>query len=86
MATNTSQLQQAIETIEALSTDELAVLLEIIQKRLVQQQREQLLRKIVEAEQDSDRENVESDSAGDFLVEVENFLLRIAPRSRYKKS
>ncbi|MBD2309249.1 hypothetical protein H6G17_27710 [Chroococcidiopsis sp. FACHB-1243] len=86
MAINTSQLQQAIETVEALSIDELAVLLEITQKRLLQQQRSQLLREIVAAEQDDAQENVKRGSAGDFLVEVDNFLLRIAPRSKYKKN
>lgn len=81
MAINTSKLQQAIATVEALSIDELPVLLETIQNRLLQQQREQLLREIVAAEQDGDRENVKCGSAGDFLVEAEKFLLRIAPRS-----
>lgn len=76
MVVNTSKFQQAIETVEALSIDEQAALLEILHKRLSQQQHEQLLQEAIAAEQ----------SAGDFLVEVDNFLLKIAPRSRSEKA
>ncbi|OWY66505.1 hypothetical protein B7486_36160 [cyanobacterium TDX16] len=76
MVVNTSKFQQAIETVEALSIDEQATLLEILHKRLSQQQHEQLLQEAIAAEQ----------SAGDFLVEVDNFLLKIAPRNRSEKA
>ncbi|MBE9015065.1 hypothetical protein C7Y66_15630 [Chroococcidiopsis sp. CCALA 051] len=86
MVLNTPKFQQAIETVEALSIDEQAVLLEILHKRLLQQQHEQLLQEAIAAEQDDAQGNVKSDSAGEFLAEVDNFLLRIAPRSKSKNA
>ncbi|NHC33237.1 hypothetical protein [Scytonema millei] len=72
MTIKTSKFQQAIETVEALSIDEQAMLLEILQKRLVQQRREQLLQEIAEAEQDYAQGNVKRGSVKDFLAELDD--------------
>ena len=72
MAIKISKFQQAIEAVEALSSDEQAMLLEILQKRLVQQRREQLLQKVIEAKQDYAQENVKRGSVGDFLAELDD--------------
>jgi homoserine kinase len=69
MTIKTSKFQQAIEAVEALSSDEQAMLLEIMQKRLVQQRRERLLQEVTEAERDYARGNVKRGSVGDFLAE-----------------
>ena len=46
-----STFQQAIETVEALSPEEQAMLLEIIQNRLREQKRQELLENIKQSEQ-----------------------------------
>lgn len=70
MAIKTSKFQQAIEAVEALSIDEQAMLLEILQKRLIQQRREQLLQEVAEAEQDYAQGSIKRGSVGDFLAEL----------------
>lgn len=72
MAIKTSKFQQVIEAVEALSIEEQTMLLEIVQKRLVQQRRQQLLQEVKEAEQDYAQGNVKRGSVGDFLAELDD--------------
>lgn len=68
MAEKTSTLQKAIEVVEALSPDEQAILIDIIDKRLKQQRREQLLQEVAESERDYALGNVRRGSVSDLLA------------------
>lgn len=72
MAEKTSTLQKAIEVVEALSPDEQAILINIIDKRLKQQLREQLLQEVVESERDYALGNVRRGSVSDLLVQLDD--------------
>ncbi|MBE9227859.1 hypothetical protein IQ264_20770 [Phormidium sp. LEGE 05292] len=72
MAEKTSTLQKAIEVVEALSPDEQAILIDIIDKRLKQQRREQLLQEVAESEQDYALGNVRRGSVSDLLAELDD--------------
>lgn len=72
MAEKTSIFQKAIETVEALSPDEQEVLIDIIQKRLRQQRRDELLKAVAEAENSYVQGNVYRGSVFDLLAELEN--------------
>ena len=67
----TSAFQQAIETVEALSPEEQAMLLEIIQNRLREQKREELLENITKSEQDYAEGNVYRGSVNDLMKALE---------------
>ncbi len=67
----TSTFQKAIEVVEALSPDEQAMLIELIQKRLQQQRRQQLLQEVALSEQEYARGNVRRGSVADFLAELD---------------
>jgi len=71
-ATKTSAFQQAIETVEALSLEDRAILLDILQKRLIQQRRERLLQEVAEARGDYAKGNVRRGSVNDLLAELDN--------------
>lgn len=68
MAEKTSTLQKAIEVVEALSPDEQAILIDIIDKRLKQQRRQQLLQEVAESERDYALGNVRRGSVSDLLA------------------
>lgn len=72
MAEKTSTLQKAIEVVEALSPDEQAILIDIIDKRLKQQRREQLLQEVAESERDYAQGNVRRGSFADLLAELDD--------------
>ena len=72
MAEKTSTLQKAIEVVEALSPDEQAILIDIIDKRLKQQRREQLLQEVAESERDYTLGNVRRGSVSDLLVQLDD--------------
>ncbi|WP_242060501.1 hypothetical protein [Aerosakkonema funiforme] len=73
MTEKTSTLQKAIEVVEALSPDEQAILIDIIDKRLKQQLREQLLQEVAESERDYALGNVRRGSVSDLLAELDDF-------------
>ena len=67
----TSQFQDAISVVEALSTEDQTLLIEIIQKRLQQQKRYQLKQEITEIRQEYKKGEVIFGSAEDFMNELE---------------
>lgn len=69
--TRTSPFQQAIEAVENLSLEDQAMLLDIIQKRLNQQRREELVQEIAEARKEYAEGNVRFGSVEDFLTELD---------------
>ena len=68
---NTSTFQSAISAIEALSIEEQTLLIEIIQKRLHQQKRNQLKQEIEEVRQEYREGKVTFGSVEDFMNELE---------------
>lgn len=68
----TSAFQQAIETVESLPFDDQIILLELLNKRLHQRQRNQLLSEIEEVRQDYANGDIHYGSVADFLVELDN--------------
>ena len=71
-AEKTSTFQKAIEAVEALSPDAQAMLVDIIQKRLKQQLRGEILQAVAEAHEDYAKGNVHSGSIADLLAELDN--------------
>ena len=69
--TKTSIFQQAIETVEALSPEEQAILLEIIQNRLREGKRKELLENVAKSEQDYAEGKVKRGSVSDFMKALE---------------
>ncbi|MGK7946262.1 MAG: hypothetical protein AB4058_17510 [Microcystaceae cyanobacterium] len=63
----TSAFQQAIETVEALSPEEQVMLVEIMQNRLQEQKRQELLENIAQSEQDYAEGNVDRGSVSDLM-------------------
>lgn len=63
--------QQAIEAVENLSLEDQAMLLEIIQKRLNQQRRAELVKEIAELRKEYAEGNVRFGSVEDFLTELD---------------
>ena len=72
VAEKTSRLQQAIEVVEALSPEEQAVLADLIQKRLRQQRRDELIQAVAEAREDYAKGNVRRVSVADLLAELDS--------------
>lgn len=72
MTEKTSTLQKAIEVVEALSPDEQAIFIDIIDKRLKQQRRKQLLQEVAESERDYALGNVRRGSVSDLLAELDD--------------
>lgn len=68
----TSTFQKVIEVVEALSIDEQAILVDIIHKRLQQQQRNELLQAVAESHQAYVEGNVRSGSVSDLLKELDS--------------
>ena len=67
----TSSFQKAITVVEALSTEDQTLLIEIIQKRLQQQKRDQLKQEITEVRQEYREGKVIFGSVEDFMNELE---------------
>jgi hypothetical protein len=70
--TRTSAFQSAIEVVEALSLDEQAILIDIIDKRLKQQRRSELLQEVKAAEQDYAAGEVRRGSVTDLMAELDD--------------
>ena len=64
---NTSQFQLAIEAVEALSLEDQGMFLEVLQKRIYQQRRNELLEDIGLVRQEYAEGNVKFGSVEDFL-------------------
>ncbi len=69
--TQTSQFQQALEAVEVLSLDDQAMLLKILQNRLRQQRRNELVKEVTEVRQESAEGNVKFGSVADFMVDLD---------------
>ncbi|MBE9165242.1 MULTISPECIES: hypothetical protein [Microcoleaceae] len=65
-----SLFQQAIETVESLSPEEQTILIDIIQNRLKQQRRDELLQEVAESEQDYAQGNVRRGTVADLMAEL----------------
>jgi hypothetical protein len=70
--THTSQFQQALEAVEVLSLDDQAMLLDILQNRLRQQRRNELLKEVAEVRQLYAEGNVKFGSTADFMAELDD--------------
>lgn len=67
----TSAFQQAIESVESLSLEEQEILLDILQKRLHQQRRNNLTQEIRETRQEFTQGKVKFGSVDQFLKELD---------------
>jgi hypothetical protein len=65
-----SRFQQVIDAVESLSSDEQSALLTLLQKRLIQQKRVELVQEIAEVRQEYAQGHVKFGSVADFLVEL----------------
>jgi len=66
-----STFQRAIETIETLSLNDQEALLELLQKRLIEQRRKILMREIAEVRQEYAQGQVQFGSVADFMAELD---------------
>jgi hypothetical protein len=71
MLEKTSTFQKAIEAVEALDPEAQAILVDIIQKRLKQQRRDDLLKEVAQAESDYAQGNVRRGSVADLMAELD---------------
>ena len=67
----TSTFQQAIDVIEALSLEDQEILIDLIQKRIKEQKRKQLLQDIAEVETEYAEGKVKFGTVDDFLAELD---------------
>lgn len=72
MVEKTSTFQKAIEAVEALDPEAQAILVDIIQNRLKQQRRDELLKAVAEAERDYAQGNVRRGSVADLMAELDD--------------
>lgn len=70
--TQTSQFQQALEAVEVLSLEDQAMLLDILQNRLRQQRRNELIKEVAEVRQKYAEGNVKFGSVADFMAELDD--------------
>ncbi|OCQ93339.1 hypothetical protein BCD67_03605 [Oscillatoriales cyanobacterium USR001] len=70
-AEKTSVFQKAIETVESLSPEEQIILINLIQNRLKQQHRDELLQAVAESEKDYAQGNVRRGTVTDLMAELE---------------
>jgi hypothetical protein len=68
---NKSIFQSAISAVEALSIEEQAMLIEIVQKRLQQQKRDELKQKIQQVRQEYTEGKLKFGSVEEFLAELD---------------
>jgi hypothetical protein len=71
MTEQSSTFQRAIETIETLSLNDQEALLELLQKRLIEQRRKILMREITEVHQEYAQGQVQFGSVADFMTELD---------------
>ncbi|WP_026736502.1 hypothetical protein [Fischerella sp. PCC 9605] len=71
MTEQTSTFQKAIEAVEALEPEEQAMLVDIIQKRLIQQRRNEFLKEIAQAKSNYAQGNVRRGSVADLMAELD---------------
>ncbi|MBE9054232.1 hypothetical protein IQ243_28335 [Nostocales cyanobacterium LEGE 11386] len=71
MLEKTSTFQKVIEVVEALELEEQAMLVDIIQNRLKQQQRDALLKEVTQAESDYTQGNVRRGSVADLMADLD---------------
>ncbi|OUL30622.1 hypothetical protein BV378_03620 [Nostoc sp. RF31YmG] len=71
MLEQTLIFQKALEAVEALDPEAQAMLVDIIQKRLKKQRRDNLLKQIAQAENDYDQGNVRRGSVADLIAELD---------------
>ncbi|MDF0553312.1 hypothetical protein [Kamptonema sp. UHCC 0994] len=69
-AEKTSLFQKAIETVESLSSEEQTILIDIIQNRLKQQRRDELLEAVAESEREYVLGNVRRGTVADLMAEL----------------
>lgn len=72
MSEKTSTLQKAIEVVESLSIEEQAILIDVIQRRLKQQRRDEILQAVAESRQEYAEGKVRSGSVADLLAELDS--------------
>ncbi len=72
MIEKTSVFQKAIETVEALDPEAQAMLVDIIQKRLKQQGRDELLKAVAEAREAYAQGKVRSGTVADLMAELDS--------------
>jgi hypothetical protein len=70
MTERSSTFQKAIETIETLSLNDQEALLELLQKRLIEQRRKILMGEIAEVRQEYAQGQVRFGSVADFMAEL----------------
>ena len=68
--TISSRLQQAIESVEQLSRDDQAMLIEIIRRRLIEQRRDEMAEEIAEARAASYQGKVHRGTVADLTKEL----------------
>ncbi|WP_008319483.1 hypothetical protein [Leptolyngbya sp. PCC 6406] len=71
MTEQSSTFQRAIETIETLSLNDQEALLELFQKRLIEQRRKILMDEIAEVRQEYAQGQVQFGSVADFMAELD---------------
>jgi hypothetical protein len=71
MSSLSTPFQNALEAVEALPIDDQVMLLDVLQKRLAHDRREQICRDIAEAEQDYEQGNVKRGSVQDLMAELD---------------
>lgn len=71
MAEKISTLQQALDVVEALDPQEQAILVDVISKRLSQQQSPELLKEVTQARQDYQQGNIKRGSVADLMTELD---------------
>ncbi|MEA5621722.1 hypothetical protein [Nostoc sp. UHCC 0251] len=72
MLEKTSTFQKAIEAVEALDPEAQAILVDIIQKRLKQQRRDDLLKAVAEAREAYVKGEVRSGTVADLMAELDD--------------
>ena len=65
-----STFQEALETVESLTIDEQTMLIEIIQNRLREQQRQELLKNVAQSEKEYTQGNFRRESVDELMNEV----------------
>jgi hypothetical protein len=70
--TERSKFQQAIDLVESLPIEDQAVLINLLQKRLHQQKRSQLVQEVKAAEADYAQGNVRRGTIADFMAELDD--------------
>lgn len=71
MVEKISTLQQALDVVEALDPQEQAILVDVISKRLSQQQSPELLKEVTQARQDYQQGNIKRGSVADLMAELD---------------